>query len=648
MSDFVRPKDVSEGKSSLLFINCQPELPLIPTSSEMTLPKFTSLIAVLLSGALVSAQNLPAGLDDSVVVNPIWVIETLQPMLDQVVKPAHDSAALYSCLSGAYMLSGDMYNSLKVIRSGLRRFSENNRVLHQSGNIYATIGRLDSAVIYQRAAAESYLAEGDTSRYHSVQYNLAISHFRNGDLEEAERINKINLEYFKRIGDAEKRTIVLAALANTYAEKGNDQLARDYMLNALENIDLLESHFAASLYQNLGVNFEESGEYEAAAGYYDKSIEMALRTSNDRIRISASTNKAVMKVSSGQYQEARSAFEKLSEDTMLTYFPDRRIEVYYSWFKADSAVGDYQSAYKHVKNFHNLMEIENEKQIKESIADTEAKYQVKEEKAEKLALAERLGAEETISRNQRIALLLAGFAGLLLVLGLWFVRRESRRRAALNEALRIKNQEVTAQSLQISRLNQDLNHRTSNYLDSIIILLERQRDSAAAAGMDVTVVNSLERQVLAFTKVQDKLGADLDTVNLREYLEDFCGTVREALAAQGRPVRFDTNIADVDVKPAFAAPLALIINELATNSMKYARREDGILRIALDAIEEKDGELRVFYRDGGSQEGEIDQEVFSSGQGVDLILGFTEELKGEVVRYGEESYDYEVVFGLVG
>jgi two-component sensor histidine kinase len=614
----------------------------------MTLPKFTSLIAVLLSGALVSAQNLPAGLDDSVVVNPIWVIETLQPMLDQVVKPAHDSAALYSCLSGAYMLSGDMYNSLKVIRSGLRRFSENNRVLHQSGNIYATIGRLDSAVIYQRAAAESYLAEGDTSRYHSVQYNLAISHFRNGDLEEAERINKINLEYFKRIGDAEKRTIVLAALANTYAEKGNDQLARDYMLNALENIDLLESHFAASLYQNLGVNFEESGEYEAAAGYYDKSIEMALRTSNDRIRISASTNKAVMKVSSGQYQEARSAFEKLSEDTMLTYFPDRRIEVYYSWFKADSAVGDYQSAYKHVKNFHNLMEIENEKQIKESIADTEAKYQVKEEKAEKLALAERLGAEETISRNQRIALLLAGFAGLLLVLGLWFVRRESRRRAALNEALRIKNQEVTAQSLQISRLNQDLNHRTSNYLDSIIILLERQRDSAAAAGMDVTVVNSLERQVLAFTKVQDKLGADLDTVNLREYLEDFCGTVREALAAQGRPVRFDTNIADVDVKPAFAAPLALIINELATNSMKYARREDGILRIALDAIEEKDGELRVFYRDGGSQEGEIDQEVFSSGQGVDLILGFTEELKGEVVRYGEESYDYEVVFGLVG
>jgi two-component sensor histidine kinase len=420
------------------------------------------------------------------------------------------------------------------------------------------------------------------------------------------------------------------------------------MLNALENIDLLESHFAASLYQNLGVNFEDSGEFEAAAGYYDKSIEMALRTSNDRIRITAITNKAVMKVSSGQYQEARSAFDELSQDTMLTYFPDRRIEVYYSWSKADSAVGDFKSAFLHVKNFHNLMKIENEKQIKESIADTEAKYHVKEEKAEKLVLAERLDAEISISSNQRMALFLAGLSGLLLALSLWFVRRESRRRAALNEVLRLKNQEITGQSFQILRLNQDLNHRTSNYLDSIIILLERQRDSAAAAGMDVTVVNSLERQVLAFTKVQDKLGADLDTVNLREYLEDFCGTVREALAAQGRPVRFDTNIADVDVKPAFAAPLALIINELATNSMKYARREDGILRIALDAIEEKDGELRVFYRDGGSQEGEIDQEVFSSGQGVDLILGFTEELKGEVVRYGEESYDYEVVFGLVG
>jgi two-component sensor histidine kinase len=281
------------------------------------------------------------------------------------------------------------------------------------------------------------------------------------------------------------------------------------------------------------------------------------------------------------------------------------------------------------------------------------KTRIRQDSIANLTVRGELAEQETRSRTLQLSL--AGLLALGLVIGLIYflklngqLKERNKEIQSQNQQLTTARQELEAQNHQIQLLNQDLNHRTSNYLDSIIILLSRQRYSAAAAGMDVTVVNNLERQVLAFTKVQEKLGADLDTVNLKEYLEDFCGTVRAALAAQGRPVRFDTNIADVDVKPAFAAPLALIINELATNSMKYARREDGILRIALDAIEENDGELRVFYRDGGSQEGEIDQTVFSSGQGVELVLGFTDELKGEVIRYGEESYDYEVVFGLVG
>ena len=301
-------------------------------------------------------------------------------------------------------------------------------------------------------------------------------------------------------------------------------------------------------------------------------------------------------------------------------------------------------------------------------AQSASALSVQEYENDKLTV-EKQRAEEEAKINKlklRNRNLLLGLFGLLLITAMAvaaLVRRESDRRKRLNnvltdanqkiaeakEKLEKQNQRIQERNEQIQALNADLNHRTSNYLSSIRMLLERQRDSALEAGLDVAVVNGLDRQVLAFTQVQEKLNREtFDDVNLREYLTDFCRSVEEALAAGGEPVRFDINVDDVDVRPAFAAPLALIINELATNSLKYARRQGGLLRIALDAVVVNGGELRVFYRDAGPLEGEITSEVFSSSQGTEMILGFTEQLRGRLLAYGEESYDYEAVFGLEG
>lgn len=200
----------------------------------------------------------------------------------------------------------------------------------------------------------------------------------------------------------------------------------------------------------------------------------------------------------------------------------------------------------------------------------------------------------------------------------------------------------------VSRLNTELHHRTSNNLNSIIFLLKDHKKRALEEKLDISIANALERQIKAYTKLQEHLNINRVTVNLKNYLEDFCEHLREIFTNAGQPVHFSHNLADVEVKSDFAAPLALIINELATNSLKYAKREDGILSISLDVILEEEEELRIFYHDGGPVDGQIDPTTYSSGQGNSLIEGFTEQLEGEIVRYGkEESYDFEAVFELV-
>jgi two-component sensor histidine kinase len=253
-------------------------------------------------------------------------------------------------------------------------------------------------------------------------------------------------------------------------------------------------------------------------------------------------------------------------------------------------------------------------------------------------LSLRSEAAEAVAATRNIQLLLLASVLATLAGAFIFVRRASRRRKHLNEQLQEKN-------VQISRLNSEITHRASNHLHNVKLLLVNQRKRAIAAGLDVSIANALERQILAYTKLQEQLSTNHVKVNLKEYLEKFSEGLQEAFAAGGQRIIFDLNIAKLAVKPDFAAPLALIINELATNSLKYARREDGILKIALDVTLEKGGDLRVYYRDGGPQDGEVDPMVHSSGEGMELVKGFTWELAGEIIRYGSgDGFDFEAVF----
>jgi len=441
----------------------------------MQILKILAILTLVLLLKSVTAQVLPLGLRDSVRKNPFWVIDTLLPMLEASRQPALDSPVFYSCLSGSYLMTGEMGKSKTIIKMGLSKFPEDAAVLNQAGSLYATIGILDTAVIYQRAGAEKYLEIGDSSRYYMTSFNLAASYMRVDKTKLGLQKTIEVLNYFKRIEDTPLTTIALAALGNYYAQMGKMKDARKNMLEALKNIDSIAPHQAAALYQNLGVNFEETGEYEAADQYYVKAIETAALTSNDRMRISATTNQAVLMVTSGRYEEARQAFKALSEDSAMEYFPDRKLEVYYSWFKADSALIDFPEAFRHVKNYHNIYKQYEDERIKKSVADTETKYFVKEQIAEKAILTEKVKAQEVIDRYQKLGLLCLSAIGLILFAGFWFVRRESQIRATLNNFLNERNKEITKQSDQIRTLHTELHHRTKNNFNSIIFLLKNHK-----------------------------------------------------------------------------------------------------------------------------------------------------------------------------
>ncbi len=220
------------------------------------------------------------------------------------------------------------------------------------------------------------------------------------------------------------------------------------------------------------------------------------------------------------------------------------------------------------------------------LINAETRYQTKEKQA-------RIARLDTENARQirwlgGLALGAAALAVLLIV--------SVRQRAVIqrtNAQLRATNQQVLDSSHRIEEqagrltmLMKELHHRVKNNLAIVSSLLRLQANRLTDTGALQAVRESQQRvEAMAFIHQRLYLTDQVTTVDMRPYVADL---VESLLTAYGHaPADFDVELAvtaaplDVDL----AVPLGLILNELLTNSLKYAYAEVARphLRIALGA-----------------------------------------------------------------
>lgn len=558
---------------------------------------------------------------------------------------------------------------------------------------YNKVGNVSNAIEIMKEAADLAIAEKDTVLIIPVLYNYA------GYLKKASRPTESAEILIKLLGyplSNYYHSTIYVNICQRYLEANLPTRGLSYCREVISVVKPEEDQQNFYLARNTLVKYYHGEKQLDSAEYY---LEEIIAGVTDKVtKINAHLNLLNMQMDRGDNTTAMESLMGIMPDVKKIDHPDVNFQANQLQADLNGKLGNYRKAliyYDKILTSENLEEplrlkmLQNKLQIQaragypsdeedlrqfvmiqdslNELTQDDKFLEIKERyENDKLIATQKLLEKEAKVKNlelkQRNNVLTGlGILALGLFAGIFWIRREANKRKVLNNQLQLKNTEIsninikiseqneqiTAQNIQISRLNQDINHRATNNLNNVIRLLNNQRKRAIAAGLDVSVANAVERQILAYTKLQSNLKTNLTEVNLRDYLNDFCASLREAFDTSGQPVIFDHNIAEVTVHPDFVAPLALIINELATNSLKYARREDGILKIALDTNLEEGGDMRVYYRDGGPLDGEIDPTVHSSGEGMELIKGFTWELEGEIIRYGDaEGFDYEAVFEL--
>jgi len=144
--------------------------------------------------------------------------------------------------------------------------------------------------------------------------------------------------------------------------------------------------------------------------------------------------------------------------------------------------------------------------------------------------------------------------------------------AILAEALRKEMERAVASERSKTLLLQEVAHRTKNnlaMLSAMVRLQSRTLGPEASAALETT-----SQRIQTMAEVYDHLMLRDQTkiVDLKEYLGDI---VRRLLAFSGdKPVALRCELDEAYAHSEIAVPIAIIINELVTNSIKYGFADD--------------------------------------------------------------------------
>jgi two-component sensor histidine kinase/CHASE3 domain sensor protein len=248
-----------------------------------------------------------------------------------------------------------------------------------------------------------------------------------------------------------------------------------------------------------------------------------------------------------------------------------------------------------------------------------------------------------------VATLVAMGGAALLALGLF--ARSQRKVSVLAEErshLRSQNEELEAhvrertreaedarahaerERARLETLLQDTNHRIGNSLATVSSLLGLQLARSKSDEVKHALEAAQNRvQAIASAHRRLRLGADLETTDAAEFLDDVIDDIAATLPA-GKTIRFSTDIEPMVLPARDATTIGIVVSELVTNALKHAftSRNEGAINVHFRRIDSVPV-LTVEDDGGGMGEGDATQ----SGLGALIIKQLARQFGGEEPDY---------------
>ena len=195
--------------------------------------------------------------------------------------------------------------------------------------------------------------------------------------------------------------------------------------------------------------------------------------------------------------------------------------------------------------------------------------------------------------------------------------------------------------VQQETLLQEVNHRVKNNLVAIISMLHQEEDRTKEQSHDKKEKSQLQEvvsRVEGLLIVHRLLSASKwMPLHLSSFSEEIIlGTVRGLSASQSIHLTIEPSDAHVNADQAHC--LALVLNELATNTVKYGLKDKTTGNISV-SIAHKGSDLLLSYRDNGQgfPESVLQGKLPSTSIGIKMVTGIIRKTMGGEIQLLNES-----------
>ncbi|MEP1151225.1 MAG: histidine kinase dimerization/phosphoacceptor domain -containing protein [Balneola sp.] len=208
-----------------------------------------------------------------------------------------------------------------------------------------------------------------------------------------------------------------------------------------------------------------------------------------------------------------------------------------------------------------------------------------------------------------------------------------------------KADEIIENSLkEKTTLLSEIHHRVKNNLAIVSGLLQLQMNEVQDEKVTRAFEQSINR-IISIAMVHELMykSPDLSSININSYLEMLIPAISTSLSDESSKINFDIDIEEIKLNITEAIPIGLLLNELITNSFKYAfnGNNEGSITIKLSETEKR---ITIHYEDDGK--GFENNKDFNTPKNLGLNLVHTQlqQLEAEYEVDTDSKFRLEFTF----
>ncbi len=533
----------------------------------------------------------------------------------------------------------------------------------------------DSALYHMQFATEIEKERKDSVTLPYTFFDYANFLMNDNQYEKALEEMLFGMSYL-RDEDVFKRISFNVGLSNVYYKIGNVNKSRQLIAEALKYGHENDNHrIMIDAYLQLGAIAEYDNDWDSCLDYYRKADSINQIKSRIIFKgIAAKIGQANAKLkleeplSSTEIKELKEIREQVKANKLqnkldflflrLEDFSVSEFEKEYDrlYMQSEEKNADHMKLpllqlkkdfYAKKKDFKKALLLDSEiKVLRKKIAqanneyiiqDLDAKYQKEIQDREIIYLNEQKNTQTKVVKQQRntiIAGALALILGTLLLLMLFrLFRKVIKQKSVIEKAISDKD-----------ILIKEIHHRVKNNLQlvsSLLTLQSRGIDDEKAKSAIQEGKNRVRSMALIHQDLYKK--EELKAIGVKSYLEKLTHDLFMTYKVDENSIELQMDIEEMDLDVDTIVPLGLIINELITNSLKYAfpNNRKGKLIVVIRKHKHK---LELNISDDGV--GYLEKDTRSDSFGTTLISALTRQLGGQLKTDSKNGSHTQLVIPL--